>query len=713
MLLGIALAIFAGTLWLYWPSVHGTFLAGDDIQTYLLPAERLNGLTWNAVKWAFTTTSSYYQPLVRLSHVLDYQLWGKNAVGHHVDSILVHALNAALVFGFAWTLFGAASLTAGERLTVALWVAVVFAIHPLQVESAAWISGRTQVLCTTFAIASLWAYARGARRWLVWVFYVAALMCKPMAVSLPFAMLAIDCFPLRRYERLGWGRLLWEKAAMLALAAAVALATVVAKSHIDQVFSLAVIPFSERVYLAFESLTFYPLKLIWPAHLSPYYPLDLKLAPEQWPVLVSVLAVIILTVVAISERWRVPMLGAAWGAYVALILPVSGLMPTATQVIADRYAYLAMLPLLLLAGGTGAWLWRHSMTAVRLALIGLAVAQLCVFEARTRNLIPEWHDDETELRAGLAEFPDSEELNRTLAMILLDQGRAAEALPYAQRDVEIAPDLFVSHTTLGRALRNLGRSEEATAQDRQALQMDPDSAGGHFNFGLAMIASGKPLEAMENFRQALQIKPDFIKAHYHLGVVLYQARQVEDAIKEFEAELRINPEDNEAHVGLGDALLSTGDVQNAIAQFDEALKIRPDYAEAHANLGLILLKTGRIPEAIGHYEQALRILPDDAKMHDKFGQALWQANRPQEAIDHFKRALQIKPDYVEAHFDLGLALEKTGRTPEAIEQYEQVLKIRPDFVPATQVPRATASRSVSPAGPRHKACLLVLRISLT
>ncbi len=202
----------------------------DDVE-YLRQSERWNGLTWNAVKWAFTTTDPYYHPLPRLSHVLDYQIWGRNAAGHHATSVFLHALNAAFVFGFLWTLLGAASLSTGERLTVALWVAAVFAIHPLQMESVAWISGRTQLLCTMFCIGSLWAYAAGGRQWVVWGLFVLAVLSKPMAVSLPFVMLAMDYFPLRRHEQLGWGRLVWEKAVMIALAGAVGVATMITKSQ--------------------------------------------------------------------------------------------------------------------------------------------------------------------------------------------------------------------------------------------------------------------------------------------------------------------------------------------------------------------------------------------------------------------------------------------------------------------------------------------------
>src|SRR5579859_3211083 len=285
-LVGLGMLVFTLTAWLYWPTVHGKFLSGDDME-YLHQSERRNGLTWNAVKWAFTCTDEYYHPLVRLSHVLDYQIYGRNAAGHHATGIVVHALNAALVFGFLWTLLGATSLTTGERLMVALWVALVFAIHPLQTESLAWMSGRTQQLCTMFGIGSLWAYAVGARRWVVWGLYVLALLCKPMAVSFPFVMLAMDYYPLRRHEQLGWGRLVWEKAVWIALAGAVGLATAITKSKSGNLMPLATVPVSERLFLALESLTFFPSKLVWPSHLLPVYPMTLGLSLDQWPVLVS------------------------------------------------------------------------------------------------------------------------------------------------------------------------------------------------------------------------------------------------------------------------------------------------------------------------------------------------------------------------------------------------------------------------------------------
>jgi tetratricopeptide (TPR) repeat protein len=674
-LVGMALVIFAVTVWLYWPSVHGGFLTRMDDAEYLQHSVQLKGLTWNAVKWAFTEREPYYHPLPRLSHVLDYQIWRKNAAGHHATGVFLHALNAALVFGFLWTLLGAVSLSTGERLMVALWVAMVFAIHPLQTESVAWMSGRTQLLCTTFGIGSLWAYAAGSRRWLVWGLFVAAVLSKPMAVSLPFVMLAMDYYPLRRHERLGWKRLFWEKAVMIVVAGVVGVATTITVSRGTVPWETVLL--SQRVLLMCQSLTFYLWKLVWPVDLSPTYPLHQGLSLEQWPVLASVLSVGMITALAVWGRSRLPWLTAAWGAYLAFVLPVSGLIQT--RGMATRYAYVAVLPPLLLVGGAGVWIWRRSTMAARGVLVGLLGCELCLFAVGTRGLIPDWHDDETLQRAILAKFPDSEFDIRALAQTLLDQGRASEALEYAQRDVEIAPERSYSHMTLGRALGRLGRSQEAIAQDEQALRMNSDSAQAHCNFGAALMDLGKVPEAVEHFEQALRINPNDADAHYNLGIALAQIGKIEEAIAHFEQVLRINPDDAEAHYNLGLALQQTGRVREAIAHYEQALRIKPDYPDAHNNLGAALYQTGKPEEAMEHYRQVLRIKPDDVGAHNNLGIALAQTGKIEEAIAHYEQALRIKPDFAEAHNNLGFALAQTGKIKDAIAHYEQALRIKPDL----------------------------------
>jgi tetratricopeptide (TPR) repeat protein len=638
-LVGVALIIFAATVWLYWPSVHGEFLSGDDNE-YLRQSARWNGLTWNAVKWAFTTTAPYYHPLPRLSHVLDYQLWGKNPVGHHATSVFLHALNAGLVFGFLWTLLGAASLTTGERLAMALGVAVAFAIHPLQTESVAWMSGRTQLLCATFGVACLWVYVgEGARRWVVGWLYVAALLCKPMAVSLPFVMLAMDYYPLRRHERDGWGRLLREKAVLIGLGTVAAAAAMITESQKGGLMMpLEKIPLSQRVLLMFQSLVFYVCKLVWPARLSPYYPLRLGLSLTQWTVLASVLSVVAITVVAVMKRRRLPMLAAGWGAYSILVLPASGLVPAGLQSVAMRHAYVAMVPLLLLAGGAAVWAWRRSATVAHVLLISLLVAACGAFAVSTCTLIPVWRNDETWWRAPLAEFPDSELANRLLVGALLAQGKASEALAYAQRDVEIAPQLSKAHYYLAVVLERVGRTDEAIGQYEQTLRIEPDFVEARENLGNDLLHSDRTNEAIQEYQEILWVNPDRPQVHYNLAKALARVGKFPEAIMHYDFALRITPDDALAQNGLA-WLLATlapvegGDPIRAVALAEQACKVTEFRVAGYLDtLAAAYAAAGRFNDAIITAEKAAKLAHagNESSLAEKIESrlALYREGRP-------------------------------------------------------------------------------------
>ncbi|HXI82939.1 MAG TPA: tetratricopeptide repeat protein [Verrucomicrobiae bacterium] len=611
-LLGVALAIFASALWLHWPSVNGGFLTRMDDDEYLRQSVRWQGLSWGAVRWAFTSTEPYYQPLPRLSHVLDYQLWGTNAQGHHATSVVNHALNAAIVFGFLRTILGvvAGSLTMRERLALAIGVAVVFAIHPLQVESVAWMSGRTQLLCTTFGIGSLWAYVAGTRRWLVWAMFIAALLCKPLAVSLPFAMLALDYLLARRDGEPKWGRLLRRNAGLIAVGVAAAVTTIITESRTGGLLvPLETIRPSQRMLLMAQSLVFYPCKLAWPTQLSPYYPRPVNISMFQPFAFASVLGVTVITALCIWRGRRAPALMAGWGTYVLFVLPVSGLTPTGGQAVADRYAYLAMLPLLVLAGGAVVWLWRRSPMIGRCGLVCLLVGELFFFGMRTRAQTLVWRNDETLWRGVLAQFPNSDLANEMLAQALLNENRIPEALVHAQHAVEVAPSAE-THRNLGIALTQAGEIQEATDEFNLALQLKPDMADAHCRLGVFLQREGKYEEAIRHYEQALQTDPDYADAHYNLGTALVRLDRMTEAMEQWEEALRIDPDYAEAHANLGVALEQAGKLEDAVAHYEQALRVRPDLAAVHYDLGNVLARLGRMPAAIQQYGEALRLNPD-------------------------------------------------------------------------------------------------------
>jgi Tfp pilus assembly protein PilF len=541
-LLGLALAIFVGALWLHWPAVGGGFLTGMDDDEYLRQAERLKGLTWNAIQWVFTTTKPYYQPLPRLLHVLEYQIWGSDPRGHHATSVVLHALNAALVFGFLWSLLGTvASLTTDERLAAALSVALVFAIHPLQAESIAWMSVQVEMLCTAFGIGCLWAYTAGASRWVVWALFVAALLSQPMAVSLPFVMLAMDYFPLRRLEQVSLWRLLREKAVLLMLAVIAAVATVIFESHGGLMVSPENISLRQHGLLTMQSLAFYPWKLVLPIWLSPYYPLSWGLSLPLPLILASTLFVVGATILSVYYRRRVPALVAGWGAYVILVLPVSGLVQVGEQAVANRYAYLAMLPLLLVVAGAAVWLWRRCATTARLALAGLFVCELCGFGLSTHRQIPNWHSDETLWRATLVQFPNSGMAQYNLAAAFTKLGRVQEAIEHYEAALRINPNYAPAHNNLAAALANQGRVQEAIEHYEAALRINPNYAAAHHNLAVALAKLGRVQEAIEHYEATLRLDPNNAAAHNNLAVVLTQLGRKQEAIGHFEEALRIDP----------------------------------------------------------------------------------------------------------------------------------------------------------------------------
>jgi tetratricopeptide (TPR) repeat protein len=290
-----------------------------------------------------------------------------------------------------------------------------------------------------------------------------------------------------------------------------------------------------------KGLTFYPWKLVWPAWLSPYYPLRQGFAPRMPPVFAAAVCVGIVTALSIWARKHVPALTAGWAAYVALVLPVSGLMQTGGQAVADRYAYEAVLPLLLLAGGASVWAWRHCGTIARPLLVCLLLCETGYFGVRTRAQIPVWHDDETLWNAVLAQFPKSHLATGMLGRTFLDEDRIPEAIEYWQRTVELAPGSVSAHNNLGIALSKSGSLEKAVAEYQQAVAIDPGNVEAQYNLAVALGQLGRIPDAIRQYEQVLQIDPDLPDAHFGLGVALERTGNVREAIRHYQEALRIDP----------------------------------------------------------------------------------------------------------------------------------------------------------------------------
>lgn len=514
----MATTVTALTILVHWPAVRNGFVDWDD-PLYLGGVSQLKRVSFESLKWIATSLRGYYQPLTWLSHLIDFQIWGWNPAGHHASSIWLHGANAALVCVLMWILTGAVeNLSKSARLAMAAGVAITFGIHPLQVEPVAWLAERKTVLCGLFSLMSLCAYVTAVSRddrrgwwWVTTFLFLAALLSKPMAVSLPAVMLAMDFYPLSRSARWGWRRLIMEKWILYVCGLAVGIVTIVSQSRAGAITGLGGFSVAARCLVAARNVLFYVWKLIWPAWLSPYYPLEGKIPLGDAEFVGSVIGVVALTALAFWRRKPAPVVWSAWCAYLALIAPVSGLMQVGAQGAGDRFMYLAMVPILALAAAGCLWLWRRFSLMGRGTLAGLLVCWLLFCSLRTRGQIATWHDDETLWTTAVGYFPDSVLANWKLSLALMDQHRYEEASAYARKAARLNPTYAPMRATVGEICMETHHYQEALAELQEALRLKPDLTGARYALAGAYSRLGRLDEAYRTLQELLAMDPSYAR----------------------------------------------------------------------------------------------------------------------------------------------------------------------------------------------------------
>jgi Flp pilus assembly protein TadD len=596
----------------FWQVQNYDFVNYDDDQYVTENRQVQAGLTWKGVIWAFTTNhASNWHPLTWLSHMLDCQIYGLKPSGHHLTSILFHIVNTLLLFLLL------------ERMTGAFWqsslVAALFALHPLHVESVAWVAERKDVLSTFFWMLTMWAYVRyvespGYTRYLLTLLcFALGLMAKPMLVTLPFVLVLIDYWPLGRFRLSGSGDIinretrrpqhsyseksllpvLKEKVPFFALAVVSSVVTLFAQQRGGAIRSLEVLPFNIRVTNAVISYASYIGKMIWPHKLAVLYPLSQSVPISQ--VLGAGLFLLCVSVFVILARQRFPYLIVGWLWYLGTLVPVIGLVQVGVQSMADRYTYIPLIGLFIMIAWSvpelvKRWGHRRHMLAV---LTGMLLTALVI---RTWLQARHWKN----------------------------------SFSLFKHTVSITADNWVAHNNLGAALDQQGRRKEAISHYYEALRIKPHYVEAHNNLGLALANQGSIKEAIGHFSEALKIRSDYAKAHNNLGLALANQGRPLDALDHFSKALQIEPNMAEAHNNLAVALMRQGRIKEAISHFSRALKIKPSYANAHYNLGLALAEQGRVEEAIHHYSQALQIKPDFTSARKKLTHALQKADQAAE-----------------------------------------------------------------------------------
>jgi tetratricopeptide (TPR) repeat protein len=657
---GLCLGLAVLTLTVFGQTLGCQFVNFDDAGYVYENPVVARGLTLKGLLWAFSFHCDNWHPLTWLSHELDCQLYGLRPGGHHLTNVLLHTATVVLLFRLL------------RRMTGALWrsalVAAVFAIHPLRVESVAWVAERKDVLSGLFFVLTLGAYVRYAENLkfqisnfkfhyaLALVFFVCGLMSKPMVVALPLVLLLLDYWPLQRKESAR--RLVMEKAPFLALSAAACVVTLFAQTGAEQ--SIESFPLRLRLANALASCMIYLGQMVFPAGLAVFYPYAHNGLPA-WEVALAATLLAGLSGVAWARRRTQPWMLVGWLWYLLMLLPVLGVFQVGEQAHADRYTYLPQIGIYvaltwLAAEWSAKW---HVGRAVIGSLMAGVVGALMICAWKQTSY---WKTNEILWRHAVDCTSGNYLALNNLGVALDHDATVDEAIALFQKAVQIDPRYAMGQFNLGNALLNKGHADEAIEHYQRALEIWPGYAEAHNNLANAILPKGQVDEAMAHYQTALKLKADYAQAHLGLGTVLLQKGKVDEAIAQYQLSLQINPGYAEAHYNLGLAFLQKGSVDDAIAQFQESLRLKPDNAEAHGNLANVLLQKGKADEAMAHYQAALQLKPDSAEEHVNFGAALLQMGRAPEAIAQFQKTLQLQPDNPQALNSLAWLL---ATSPEA------------------------------------------------
>lgn len=570
----VCLLLAVVTLALYNPVNRHPFVNYDDDRYVTENAHVRQGLTGDTISWALTSTEqANWHPLTWMSHALDVSLFHLNPAGHHFSSVLLHAINACLLFLLL--------MWATNRLGPSLLVAALFAVHPINVESVAWIAERKNVLCTFFFFLTLWAYGWYSqkpswKRYLaVAALFVAGLASKPMVVTLPFVLLLLDYWPLTRgNEKPDWPKLTLEKLPLLALSVASAILTMHAQQAGGAVRTTTAVSLGSRFANAIHAYAMYLWKMIWPADLAPLYPYQGNSLPA-WQVITA--AIVLVGISAAVWKFRARRyLPVGWLWFLGTLVPVIGLVQFGEAAMADRYAYIPLIGIfVMIAFGIADLAQQRNL---RFWPAVPAAAALVALAVTTHAQIGYWHSSESLWSHAL----------------------------------EVTENNFVAEDNLGGALILEGKEEQAHAHFEAAALINPNDPLSHSNLGTYSLSHGLISEAIQQYQSALNLTSDSVllaQTYANLGAAYRASGDSAKAQDNYNQSLRLNPNQFNAWLGLGLVAQQQGKLTEAISDLSRSVELKPS-AQGYLALGRVFAESKRVPEALAAYEQALKISPD-------------------------------------------------------------------------------------------------------
>jgi tetratricopeptide (TPR) repeat protein len=690
----ICLVLILATLIAYEPLRHNGFVEYDDNDYVVKNPHVYTGLTPGNVKWAFTSFhASNWHPLTWLSHMLDCELFGLNPYWHHLTNLLLHIMNTLLLF---WIL---------KKITSLVWpsaiVAALFALHPMHVESVAWVSERKDMLSGLFWMITMAAYVWYAERpcmgryLLVFLSLGLGLMAKPMLVTLPFVLLLLDYWPLDRlsakqpdaanvrYQKSTPLRLVAEKIPLFILAIGSSVITCIVQIGYGTEV-LADLPLKLRTANAFVSYVSYITKMIYPARLAALYPYPYPY--DSFPVWQSIvscvlLIVIFLSVVYLARRYRHLAVGWLW--YFGTLVPVIGLVQVGAQAMADRYSYIPSIGLFIMVSFSGYLVsYKHRYQKILLGVFAGLVLVVLLFCTRTQ--VRYWQNGLTLFGRAIAVTKNNYLMQDNYGCALLKNNQPQEAVRHFHEAIRLYPLHAEAHNNLGVAYCQLGRYEEAKEACKEAIKTEPDYTDAYYNLGVAYGKLGRWDEAIEACKQAIRIKPDWqdvYEVYNQLGAAYYKQEKFDEAIKNWGHALQLRPDMPEVHNHLALAFYKQGQLEEAIKHWREALRLKPDWQEVRDNLDKIEGRwTGE--QSVAQYMEMLRNDPNDASTRDRLAAELYQQGKIDQAIEQWKEVIRLRPEWAEAQNSLATAYYRQGDVAQAIKHWAEAVRLKPDWAEA-------------------------------
>jgi tetratricopeptide (TPR) repeat protein len=686
LILGLCLLLAAGIIAVYAQTAGFDFADYDD-PAYVKDNPKVpEGLTLSGIEWAFTAKyESNWIPLVWLSLMLDRNIFGTWAGGFHLVNVAFHIANTILLF---WVL---------KRYSKSLWasffVAALFALHPLHVESVAWVTERKDVLSTLFWMLIMLAYVRYVeiptvkRYTIICVVFSLGLMTKSMLVTLPFVLLLMDYWPLRRLfpdfgeisqaeearAGISIGRLIWEKTPLFILSAASCVVTFVAQKTGGAVMRLSTIPIEYRIGNALVSYCDYIVKTFRPIGLAVFYPHPAK-DLAGWKVAVAVAVLMTITIVVILLRRRRYLL-VGWLWYLGTLVPVIGIVQVGTQSMADRYTYLPLTGIFIML----VWLvgdivakWRYK--AVLVGVAGSAIISTLGVMAFVQ--VSYWRDTMSLFTHAAAVTKDNYVAYSLIGARYAEKGDLDSAMRAFEIILKISPKDADTLYNVAKSLALRGKTEQALEFYNRVLAILPDDADTHAAIAMMEVDKGNVERAVELYKEGLSKKPDDGGLHGGLGSLYLQMGLVDEAVKELETAVELKA-DSAIYGNLAMAVLAKGDSDMAMAYLNKAIKLDPADAEAHYNLGNCYLSQDLPAKAVGEYEKAIKLKPKYVKAYGNLAVSYVRMGRADEAVANFRRVVELEPNSPDGRFNLANILAGTGKIDEALDQLLMTVELAP------------------------------------